>query len=983
MKKLTIRSAFIIKPLVKIFLFFLCLLVMLRLFLGCVTVPKNPPIVDLLQEGKKEELEAMLTEENVNSKDKDGQTLLHLASKQNNLETVAVLIKKDAKIDAVDATGKTPLLVALERRNLNVAEFLAGQEASIFIEDNQGASPFSYAKEVAILPHILNSKTVNQKNKEGKTPLHLAIESYDVGLTKHILDLSLPSIGLKANGDSLLSIAYAKPEKKEAAIIASLLLLAGVEPLYEDFKEFEKATIQRNYATRFQDGMTVLHIAVAREHAGFVQFLIDSGVPIDAQNTSKSTALHEAVRRGNVEIISMLLKAGANPAITDVQGNSALHIVVPKEKRLEVFQQLLASVSTPNIKDSFGETPLHIATRLKYELPIIKLFIAKGAALEEKNKRGESVLFIAVQSEQVELIKYFASIGGNIHSQTLDGNTPIILSFTKSFETFSSLLTEKNIYSKDTTGDSILHIAIKKNAKPETIPYIIEHSNLISESNIRGDTPLHVAVSLDNAVLGEILIEKHADIFVNNDAGYTPFTLAVELGGKRGEWFFTETTMSARDVNGNTALHVAAQMGYASVIRAMVSKGASITATNKNNETPIFSALKQDAYNVIRTLLSLSNNQLSYISKRDFLGNTSLHIAVKMKAYNSAKLLLSTAQGSHPFINLTNQTGSTALHEAASLGDETLIKLLLAYNADITAQDNSGKSPLSRAIIANHIEAARLLLVSGSSPVQQDMNGITPLHEAISIVQNIYDKNTALQIIKMIRQAGGNPMARDAQGRTPLSMSLEKDVAIIQAVLGNDKFLSDSDGRSPLHLAIIENVKVPILNFLLRKDYPINKRDRQGETALFYAIDRLQAENAKLLFDRGADPFISNNTGENVVTLIFKKREAFIELLAKSCLIKSDAIGDNLLHYAARFANKKIIETLLSVSTDGLDERNTLGETPYDVALHWQKGEIASLFEKKHAVDTKEASKEEKLKLEENKQEATKTDSSKKEVIKE
>jgi len=915
-------------------------------------VPKNPPIVNLLQEGKKDELEATLTEENVNTRDKDGQALIHLASKQNDLETVAVLVKKGARIDVVDATGKTPLLLALERRSLGVADFLAGQDANIFIEDNQGVSPFSYAKEVALLSHILNSKTINQKNKDGKTALHLAIEDYDVGLTKQILDLGIPSIGLKANGESLLSIAYAKPEKKEAAIIASLLLIAGVEPLYGEFKEFEKATIQRNYAIRFYDGMTTLHIAVTKEQAGFVQFLIDSGVPIDAQNTSKSTALHEAVRRGNVQIIAMLLKAGANPAITDVQGNSPLHIVVPKEKRLEALQQLLASGVSPNIKDSFGETPLHIATRLKYELPVIKLLISKGATLEEKNKRGETALLIAVQSEQAELVKYFSDIGGNIHSQTLDGITPLTLSFTKNFDTFTALLTQKNIYTKDITGDSVLHVAIKKNAKPETIPYIAEHSNLIAESNMQGNTPLHLAVSLDNGSLGGILIEKGADIFVSNDEGFTPFTLAVELGGKRGDWFFSEKTMTAKDANGNTALHVAAQMGYASVIREMVNKGASINATNKNNETPIFSALKADSYNVIRVLLALSNNPLSYISKRDFLGNTSLHIAVKMKAYNSAKLLLSTAQGSHPFVNLTNQTGSAALHEAASLGDETLIKLLLAYNADITAQDNSGKSALSRAIIANHIEAARLLLVSGSSPVQQDMNGITPLHEAISIVQNFYDKNTALQIIKMIRQAGGNPMARDAQGRTPLSMSLEKDVAIIQAVLGGDKFLSDSDGRSPLHLAIIENVKVPVLNFLLRKGYPINKRDRQGETALFYAIDRLQAENATLLFDRGADPFISNNTGENVVTLIFKKREAFVELLAKSCLIKTDAIGDNLLHYAARFANKKIIETLLSFSKDGLNERNTLGETPHDVALRWQKGEIAALFEK--TTDKKE-----------------------------
>jgi len=897
-----------------------------------------------LQEGKKEDFEAVLTEENVNTKDRDGQTLLHLAAKQNDLETASIILKKGAKIDALDATGKTPLLVALERRSLPVTEFLAGEGADIFIEDNQGESAFSYAKEVALLARILNSKTIVQKNKEGKTALHLAIEEYNVGLVKQILDLGIPPVGLKANEDSLLSIAYARPEKKEAAIIASLLLIAGVEPLYGEFKEFEKATIQRNYALRFQDNSTTLHIAVRKGHKGFVDFLLDSGVPVNAQNASKSTALHEAVRQGNMEIISMLLAAGANPTISDVQGNSSLHIVIPKESRLVVLQELLKSVTSPNIKDAFGETPLHIATRLKYELAIIKLLVGKGALIEEKNKYGETPLFIAVQTEQVELVRYFSRIGANIHSQTISGNTPLNVAFTKNFATLTALLNEQNIYTKDSLQDSVLHIAIRKNANSEAVTFITDHSNLIGDVNIQGDTPLHVAVSLNNAVLGGILIEKDADIFVNNDSGYTPFTMAVELDGDRGDWFFTQKTMTAKDANGNTALHVAAQMGYSTVIKAMVSKGASINATNKNNETPLFSSLKKDSYLVIKALLALSNNELIYISKRDFLGNTPLHVATKMKAYNSAKLLLSIGQGKHPFVNLTNQTGSTALHEAASLGDLVFIKLFLAYNADITAQDNSGKSPLSRAITANHIDAAKVLLLSGSSPVQQDMNGITPLHEAISIVQNIYDKNTALQIIRAIRQAGGNPMARDAQGRTPLSMSLEKDVAIIQAVLGSDKFLSDSDGKTPLHIAIIENVKVSVLNFLLRKGYPINKRDRQGETALFYAIDRLQTENAKLLFDRGADPFIANNTGENVVTLIFKKRETFIELLARSSLVKTDAIGDNLLHYAARFANKQIIEKLLSISRDGLEEQNTLGETPYDVAVHWQKRDIVSLF---------------------------------------
>ena len=480
-------------------------------------------------------------------------------------------------------------------------------------------------------------------------------------------------------------------------------MLAGVEPLYGDFKEFEQAVIKRNYGARFNDGMTALHVASSKGYLGFVKHLIEQGCPINAKNAANSTALHEAVRKGNTSCVSVLLSNGADATITDSFGNSPLHIVMPKSSRSEIFNLLLSRGTNPNIKDSYGETPLHIATRLKYNLDIVKLLISKGVNIEEKNKRGETALFIAVQGEQNELINYLASLGANIHSTSTEGETPFMASFSKNFTTFTSLMNEKNIYSKDSSGESCLHIAIRNNVKKEIAQYILEKSILINNVNMTGDAPLHIAVSIDNEVLGTLLIEKNADIFLLNDKGFSPLTLAIELGGKRPEWFFNKKTLSSKDENGSTALHIAAQKGYARVIKDMVNNGADINATNNNSETPLFSALKGDSYHVIKILLTFPENPFVYISKRDFLGNSPLHICVKEKAYNSAKLLLSTANGNTTFVNLSNQRGSTALHEAATFGDVTMIKLLLAYNADINAQDNAGKSPLSSAILSSRM----------------------------------------------------------------------------------------------------------------------------------------------------------------------------------------------------------------------------------------------------------------------------------------
>ena len=610
---------------------------------SCATMQANPPIVNFLQEGRREELEAMLKEDNVNTKDKDGQSLLHIASKQNNIEEVAIFIKKGAKIDSLDANGKTPLLVALERRNLEIAEYLAGQGANIFISDAMGNTPFSYAKEVSLLDHILNSKTIEQKDKDGKNAIYHAIESYDVSLTKKILSLGILAEGKEDS--SLLSLAYRSPQKKESAAIAALLLLSGQKPISGEFDEFEKAVIKRNYATRFANGMTALHVAAAKNHLGFVEYLINEGCPVNAKNASNSTALHEAVRSGSEVAVATLLANGADPAITDSFGNSSLHIVMPKEKRFVILTLLLSSNISPNIKDSFGESPLHIATRLKYDLDVIKLLVSKGASIEEKNLRGESSLYLAVQGEQKELVKYLASIGSDIHAPTLEGKTPFILSFSKSQETFLALMNEGNIYSKDSNGEGNLHIAVRHNAKNGNVKYIIENSSLLNSFNVNNQTPLHIAVELDNELLGKLLIESGANIFLQNNKGYSPFMLAVELSGRRCKWFFNEKTMSAKDDSGNTALHIASGMGYANVIRDMVENGANINATNNSSETPLFWALKKDFYTVVKVLLAISDSPLSYIAKRDFMGNTPLHIAVKERAYNSAKLLLSQTNG--------------------------------------------------------------------------------------------------------------------------------------------------------------------------------------------------------------------------------------------------------------------------------------------------------------------------------------------------
>ena len=73
-------------------------------------------------------------------------------------------------------------------------------------------------------------------------------------------------------------------------------------------------------------------------------------------------------------------------------------------------------------------------------------------------------------------------------------------------------------------------------------------------------------------------------------------------------------------------------------------------------------------------------------------GFTPLMIAIKKGYLNSTVSL--AAAGADPNI-CHHETGNTALHLAAEAGNETLVKLLLVFGADLKPKNKAGKTPLS------------------------------------------------------------------------------------------------------------------------------------------------------------------------------------------------------------------------------------------------------------------------------------------------
>jgi len=117
-----------------------------------------------------------------------------------------------------------------------------------------------------------------------------------------------------------------------------------------------------------------LHEAVRQGNAGAVRLLLQHRVDPNAQCTGFERGcefpVHMAVSSSflraadRIQIVEMLLKAGAltSPRRSDPEGNTPLHDAV-RRGDLEVAHLLLRHLADPNATNGFGEVPLELALR--------------------------------------------------------------------------------------------------------------------------------------------------------------------------------------------------------------------------------------------------------------------------------------------------------------------------------------------------------------------------------------------------------------------------------------------------------------------------------------------------------------------------------------------------------------------------------------------------------------------------------------------
>ena len=135
-------------------------------------------------------------------------------------------------------------------------------------------------------------------------------------------------------------------------------------------QEARKWLLTRSDRSRFA-GTPVLEIAAQNNDLRLLRLLLARGAAVNGRGVYSYTALIRAASRANVEVVALLLKAGADPNLRDTMfGETALHKATRSasrrfpessdmaKRRKKIVRLLLKGGADPNLTDNRGRKPL-------------------------------------------------------------------------------------------------------------------------------------------------------------------------------------------------------------------------------------------------------------------------------------------------------------------------------------------------------------------------------------------------------------------------------------------------------------------------------------------------------------------------------------------------------------------------------------------------------------------------------------------------
>nr|XP_048312313.1 ankyrin-1 isoform X12 [Myodes glareolus] len=625
------------------------------------------PLAVALQQGHENVVAHLI---NYGTKGKVRLPALHIAARNDDTRTAAVLLQNDPNPDVLSKTGFTPLHIAAHYENLNVAQLLLNRGASVNFTPQNGITPLHIASRRGnvIMVRLLLDRgaQIETRTKDELTPLHCAARNGHVRISEILLDHGAPIQAKTKNGLSPIHMAAQGDH------------LDCVRLLLQYNAEIDDVTL---------DHLTPLHVAAHCGHHRVAKVLLDKGAKPNSRALNGFTPLHIACKKNHIRVMELLLKTGASIDAVTESGLTPLH-VASFMGHLPIVKNLLQRGASPNVSNVKVETPLHMAARAGHT-EVAKYLLQNKAKANAKAKDDQTPLHCAARIGHTSMVKLLLENGASPNLATTAGHTPLHTAAREGHVDTALALLEKEASQACMTkkGFTPLHVAAKY-GKVRVAELLLEHDAHPNAAGKNGLTPLHVAVHHNNLDIVKLLLPR----------GGSPHSPA---------W------------NGYTPLHIAAKQNQIEVARSLLQYGGSANAESVQGVTPLHLAAQEGHTEMVALLLSKqANGNLGNKS-----GLTPLHLVAQEGHVPVADVLIKHGVT----VDATTRMGYTPLHVASHYGNIKLVKFLLQHQADVNAKTKLGYSPLHQAAQQGHTDIVTLLLKNGASPNEVSSNGTTPL----------------------------------------------------------------------------------------------------------------------------------------------------------------------------------------------------------------------------------------------------------------
>ncbi|XP_055957133.1 poly [ADP-ribose] polymerase tankyrase [Patella vulgata] len=747
-----------------------------------------------------------------------GITPVHCAAINPNIKYLSRLISIEPDINVMDKNTRRPIHFAAACEGTEPLEFLL----------KRGASPFEIMKD-------------------GKTALHCACVA-----------------GRSANVDLLI--------KKGTELESSF----GQDAMVS---KWGNGGIDRPCQSTY----TALHLAVTHFHTEVVRVLIKHGANLNRQLSAgkeKLSALMIAAATGQLEIVRMLVQAGATVELLDKFKRTALTHAI-KNGNTHVASYLLYLGADPNRTDSSGNTLVHYAAAYGWYFCLKLLIKDAGADAAVANHWKTTPLSIAFLKGHIGIVDFILSeIGGDINFTDDEGVTLVCLAASSHLveglvDQIKYLVKEKgaNPALADIRGQNALH-RVASNRIP--ISYLADSKNVANMTvemakmfieggcdpngkDKEGKSPIMMAITMGNHVLIKYLLEVggciSADVIKNgnNVLHLMAEQCAISDMGCIIEFITKKETESKDkiDESGDKAVqkdddsvknlhkmvHAVNHSGYTPLLRACKTyvdqlRQRSYYRSDDNEQERKKKCAVSFIKAVITCLKADINDTVQKLHVEDELGTGINKDKYSVDGKYSAV---------HMLVNESNCQKNPKLLDC--------LKLFLEYKPNLELKDTKEQTPLAMAAVSNQQDIVKLLLKSGAkanvhfnqNTTTTQITTSTPLLQAAEHCNEI--------MIEDLVNYGADTKAKHTNGQTALHFVANNRSDEAKAVKLTDILLSHgaeinavcNKKRTPFHLAVSSNQgtansSTDLEELMISKGANLFAKDIRGRTPLHYVF---------------------------------------------------------------------------------------------------------------------------------------------------